>query len=306
MSDLVNQFKAKVDAEEARYHFSEMTDAETPIWIGGPTPFSMLGRYVLTALVLLIHMMFFWAAKGGDLEGEGQLNFVLGLVKILLDISGVTGFVVVMLVFAKINHYLNFSTSGGWTTKWLVLNGLTPFLLVLADWSGALLGIFIEDIPDTPRWLDWYYLVLGIASAGSATILTLLYQRAFMYAITDRRIHIRKQFLYFHSSIHGISFADIENLKAAPSVIGRLLGFGDVFLVTASGMGLEPQSSEPGISSRLFGWFFLQRNRTTPLNDPEGCLYGIKDPMSIYQLINELMDTSVGPAGSFAPSFDSD
>ena len=92
MSDLVNQFKAKVDAEEARYHFSEMTDAETPIWIGGPTPFSMLGRYVLTALVLLIHMMFFWAAKGGDLEGEGQLNFVIGLVKILLDISGVTGF----------------------------------------------------------------------------------------------------------------------------------------------------------------------------------------------------------------------
>jgi len=56
----------------------------------------------------------------------------------------------------------------------------------------------------------------------------------------------------------------------------------------------------------LFGWFFLQRNRTTPLNDPEGCLYGIKDPMSIYQLINELMDTSIGPAGSFAPSFDSD
>ena len=112
MRELVNQFKVKVDAEETRYHFSEMTDAETPIWVGGPTPFSMLGRYVLTVLVLLVHMMFFWAAKGGDLEGEGQLNFVLGLVKILLDISGVTGFVVVMLVFAKINHYLNFSTSG--------------------------------------------------------------------------------------------------------------------------------------------------------------------------------------------------
>ncbi|MEC8997725.1 MAG: PH domain-containing protein, partial [Candidatus Thermoplasmatota archaeon] len=169
-----------------------------------------------------------------------------------------------------------------------------------------LLGIFIEDVPDTPRWLDWYYLVLGISSAGSAAILTLLYQRAFMYAITDRRIHIRKQFLYFHSSIHGISFADIENLKATPSIIGRLLGFGDVYLVTASGMGLAPQPSEPRISSRLFGWFFLQRNRTTPLNDPEGCLYGIKDPMSIYQLINELMDTSIGPAGSLAPSFDGD
>jgi hypothetical protein len=31
--------------------------------------------------------------------------------------------------------------------------------------------------------------------------------------------------------------------------------------------------------------------------DPADCLYGIRNPMKIYRLINELMDANMGPTG---------
>ena len=102
-------------------------------------------------------MVFFSAAKFEDVEGEGNLNLVVGLAKLILDVSGVFGFVIVMMLIAKINHFLNTSTSGGWTTSWLVINGLIPFTIVILDWGGKLVGNFTDGVPDTPMWLDWYY-----------------------------------------------------------------------------------------------------------------------------------------------------
>ena len=60
MSDYVNKYKQKVNPEEVRSRFSEITESETPIWSGGPSALSMIGRYALAILVLLIHLIFFW------------------------------------------------------------------------------------------------------------------------------------------------------------------------------------------------------------------------------------------------------
>ena len=70
----------------------------------------MSGKYALSILVLLVHMVFFGYAIE---DGEGNLNLVVGLAKLILDVSGVFGFVIVMMLIAKINHFLNTSTSGG-------------------------------------------------------------------------------------------------------------------------------------------------------------------------------------------------
>jgi len=307
MSEYVELFRSEIDERSVRVAFPEMTDSETPIWAGSPSFFSMAGHYFLATLILVIHLMFFWAAEGPDVEGEGQANFAIGIFKWILDVSGVLGFVVVLFAVAKINHYLNFSTSSRWTTTWLLLNGAIPLLMVVADLSGKVLGSFMDEIPDSPQWFQIYYLILGIFSSASMVALTVMYQRAFRYAITDRRIHIRKEFLYFNTSAHGISFDNIENLKVAPSIIGKALGFGNVHMVTASGIGLREDesgigaglvanadsiSSEGGrsLTRAAFGWISAQRQRTTVDQDPEDCLYGIRSPMRIYRLINELVD----------------
>jgi hypothetical protein len=143
-------------------------------------------------------------------------------------------------------------------------------------------------------------------------IFTILYQKSFQYAITDKRIHIRKQFLYFDTSVHGISLQKVENLKADPTILGKIFGFGNVHIVTGSGVGLQVESlgvsvgiSEDGEDENIptglrrfflviFGWISIQRSKSVMATDPSNCLYGIKNPMEKYRLINELMDLNVG------------
>ena len=297
MSDFVNKYRQNVDADEVRSRFTEITDSEVPIWTGGPSAMSMLGRYLLAALVLLVHLVFFWAAKFEDVDGEGNLNLAVGLAKVILDISGVFGFVIVMMIIAKINHYLNVSTSGGWTTSWLVLNGAIPFIIVVLDWSGKILGNFLDNVPDTPMWLDWYYPLLGILSSSFAIGMTTHYRNSFQYAITDRRVHIRKKFLYFDTSSVGIPYDKVENLKVDPPIIGKMLGFGSLHVITDGGVGddqMQSATSEApdrkGLFGFLTGWVFTQRSRGDFPDDPSSCLYAINEPMEVYRLINELMD----------------
>ncbi len=297
MSDYVNQYKQKVDSEEVRSRFSEITDSEVLIWSGSPSVLSMIGMYSLAIVVLFVHLIFFWAAKFENVDGEGNLNLVIGIAKVILDISGVFGFVVVMMLIAKINHYLNVSTSGGWTNSWLVLNGLIPFTIVILDWSGKILGNFFENIPDTPMWLDWYYPLLGILSSSFAIAMTTHYRNAFQYAITDKRVHIRKKFLYLDTSAVGIPFDKVENLKVDPPIIGKILGYGSLHIITDGGVTDEPQNNHQdetetnsGVFRLMFGWIFAQRSRGDFREDPSSCLYAISEPMEVYRLINELMD----------------
>lgn len=47
---------------------------------------------------------------------------------------------------------------------------------------------------------------------------------------------------------------------------------------------------------KLLEGIHIQRNRAVEATDPADCLYGIRHPMDVYRLINELMDSNVGPA----------
>ena len=302
MSEIISSFRSKLDLEAVRERFPEISDSETPIWHGSPALMSMSGKYALAGLVLVIHLVFYWAAKYDTvIEGEANLNLVVGLAKTIIDISGVLGFAIMMLLVAKVNHYLNTSTSGGWTTSWLLINGLIPLIWYITTLINSFL-IFIgyhgfdhfigEHIP---VWKDWYYLVLGVFSSISAVALTAHYSNAFQYAITDKRVHIRKKFLYFDSSTVGIPFEKVENLKVEPSIIGRIFGFGNIHVITD---GMQSNISDDNVSIKQssflnpLSWIFIQRKNNPSSQDPSECLYCINEPMSVYALINELIDNS--------------
>ena len=313
VSEFVEQFKSNIDADSARSDFPEITDSETPIWRGGPATSSMADKYILSIMVLLVHIAFFLGELLDTPEGEGQVNFVLSVVIWLIDTTGVMGFVICMLILTKINHYANFSTSGKWTTSWLLICCIIPLMWKLMDvveWIG---GFFDSGFSSPlPAWNYSWFAPLGLLSFLVMVSLTVLYQRSFHYAITDKRIHIRQSFLYFETSAHGISYHKVENLKADPTILGKILGFGNIHVVTGSGVGLQVESlgtsagvepeiiQSPGGKMRFFsfllGWITLQRNRTVEASDPADCLYGVRRPMDVYRLINELMDANVGPA----------
>ena len=88
----------------------------------------------------------------------------------------------------------------------------------------------------------------------------------------------------------------MENLKVDPTILGRIFGFGNVHIVTGSGVGLQVESLGTSVGagatdvkeapkgvmrliSLLFGMITKQRNRTVMATDPADCLYGIRKPM---------------------------
>jgi len=216
-----------------------------------------------------------------------------------------------MLLLTKLNHYANFSTSGAWTTLWLLVVSSIPVIwksIDIIEWFAGLIGSSFTN--PLPEWNFSWFAPLGAFSFLVMISFTLLYQRSFQYAITDKRIHIRQSFLYFETSAHGISYQKVENLKADPTILGRLLGYGNILVVTGSGVGLQVESlgisgaspmeirdqskGKRRVLSVLLGWITVQRSRTVEATDPADCLYGIRRPMDVYRLINELMDSNVG------------
>ena len=316
MTEYIDNFKSKVDEDSARSAFPEITDSETPVWRSGPSFLSMADKYILALLVLIVHILFF-VGGAGDFEAQENANIAASLAIWVVDKTGILGFVVTMLVITKMNHFANFSSSGSWTTTWLLACTFVPFVWKLMDflsWAGGIVGNDFEN--PLPDWNYFWFLVLGGISFTAMILFTLMYQRSFQYAITDKRIHIRKKFLYFDTSVHGISFHKVENLKSDPTILGRIFGFGNVHVITGSGVGLQVESlgvsvgggATPEIKevptgirrifSMLFGLITKQRQRTVMATDPADCLYGIRKPMQIYRLINELIDANVGPAGA--------
>mgnify|MGYP000287705701 CR=1 FL=1 len=308
VSSYIDSFKSEIDEESVRANFPEITESEKPIWMGKPVLFSMMDKCLLALMVLIVHLAFFFGAWLEPPEGEGQANFVFRLLFWLVENTGVIGFVFVMLIITKLNHYGNFSTSGFWTTIWLLISSLFPLiwkLMDLIEWISSLLNLGFEN--PLPSWNFTWFLPVGIFSFAIMVSFTILYQNAFQYVITDRRIHLRKKLLYFDSDIHGVPFSQVENLKSDPSVIGRILGFGNVHIITSSGIGLQSESTEMsvGVGSdeaaksvgsmlSIFGWVSKQRQRPVMAKNPAECLFGIRDPMGVYRLINELMDKEVG------------
>ena len=314
VTEYIEKYKSKIDESATRSAFPEITDSETPIWRSSPSFFSMADKYVLSFMVLLIHLVFFGGEWLEAPEGEGQANFLISLLVWFVDYTGVLGFIIAMLFLTKVNHYANFSTSGGWTTSALLAVTFVPGIWKLMDIMERLGGfIGTEFTSPLPEWNYAWFLPLGAASFALMTLASLAFQRSFKYAITDKRIHLRKSFLFFDTSVHGIAFQKIENVKADPTILGRIFGFGNVHILTGSGMGIQRESMGVSVAaapeikevptgvkkifSLLFGMISKQRERNVMASDPADCLYGIRKPMDVYRLINELIDARVPSIG---------
>jgi len=308
VSSYIDTFKSEIDENSVKADFPEITESETPIWRGKPSLLSMMDKYILATIVLFIHLAFFFGAWLDPPEGGGQANFVFALLMWIVNNTGVVGFVLAMLTLTKLNHYGNFSTSGRWTTIWLLISSLFPLIWKLMDifqWFSGLLNLGFQN--PLPSWSFSWFLPIGFVSFAIMASFTVLYQNAFQYVITNKRIHLRKKFLYLDSNIHGIPYSQVENLKSDPSVIGRIFGFGNVHIITSSGVGLQSESTGMSIGvgndeanpsvgpiPSVFGWVSKQRQRSVMAKDPADCLFGIRNPMDVYRLINDLIDNEAG------------
>ena len=291
-----------------RNRIPTLTDSEQILWIGHPTARSMYGRYVLGGLMGGLYIFFWWANISERPQGEGQMAFVIKMLHLGADITGVFGLMLIMLILAKIIHFSNGPTSGKWTIIWVVFAAILPAFWVSLEISINVAGIFGDGDFPLPSWGNAYYLLLGPMFAGILIALTVVYQRAFTYAITDRRIHLIKRFMYLDANSQSIGYDRIENLIVETSITSRLLRFGTIQILTASGLNIASDSTSvaagvsndttneesPGGIRALYSGvgLFLSFKRTRPkaVNEPESCIYGIHAPEKIHLLINQTSD----------------
>ena len=146
-----------------------------------PSIFAFLPMYLVALIILGAHMLF-----GIDWDASSDDNMLVKTMIFLLEISdiGEIGFVMVMLGVTWFNRMLNGSTSGKWTTIFLLVVAFTPPVLQLDDFIAWIMGKDAGFIPLD----DFSYSLFGIFWAALFTLLTVFYQRSFHYAITNHRV----------------------------------------------------------------------------------------------------------------------
>ena len=298
----------QLNDEVNRKKIPTLTDSEKILWMGHPTARSMYGRYLLGGMIAGLYLFFWWANISERPQGEGQMAFVIKTLHLGADLSGVFGLMLIMLILAKIIHFSNGPTSGKWTILWVIFAAVAPALWVSFEVILNVAGLFGDGEFPLPSWSNGLYFFLAPMFAGTLIVFTVIYQRAFTYAITDRRIHMIKQFMYFDANSQSIGYDRIENLIVETSITSRLLRFGTIQILTASGLNVASDSTSvaAGVSSetpndqpsggirKLFSGIslFLSFKRTRPkaVNEPESCIYGIHAPEKIHLLINQTSD----------------
>ena len=312
IQDIVDEAKSEFDEGKIRGKFSKISDEEEVIWTGAPSAFSMSEKYFLVGLIFLIHLSFFWVAEEVKFQGEG-LNIILRMLLLVFDKIDMLSFVLFMLIFARINHFLNFSTSGRWTTTCLIVIGLIPSIWVFSHWIEVILELFGYDFSNPfPLWLDHWFLVLGVVTSGLMLFVTILYQTSFQYVVTDKMIHVRRQILSMGVYSRVIPYNMILNVKTQQSFIAKLIGFGNVIILAEDEDNVEAHHSDED-SSELINYeevsttkkvfkllkvlLLVQRGRADLVLSPANSLYGVKNPMLVYKIVNEMMDRKQGRPG---------
>lgn len=300
MDDLISSFRASIDEQDVKKKFPLISEDETPIWMGTPSFLSFTPRYLLAFFVFLIHFSFYLVAITDAAQGEeGYLSFIIRFLDILFDAVDVFAFVFVMLIFARLNFYLNVSTSTPQTTIYLLLIGLIPsiwFVINIIDWILYLVG---QETLSIPEWLDTWFLVLGIVNGLILFISSLISQQSFSYLMTDQKLHFRKRNFIFYKSYNTIDFDELENIKTNQTILGKIFRFGDILPIMVHAPEIDSQTStERSLPQKFFQiiklLMFHKRQRKTILSPPSKCFFGIKSHMNLYELANELIDAKNG------------
>ena len=173
MNEIVSEFRDSIDEELVRRKFSSLNDDEIPVWMGSPTVLSYSPRYLLAVIIFSVHFIFYRVAVTIFAEGkEGFFYTFLRIIDQLFDLIDVFAFIIVMLFIARINHFLNISTSSLRTTFFLIIVGLIPsvwYIVNIIDWILVLIGREGINIP------EWFGTVLGCSECilGKSKSLTL-------------------------------------------------------------------------------------------------------------------------------------
>ena len=265
-----------------------------------PSIFAFVPMYIIALLILFAHWMF---EINWD-DGESTLATIMqGM--ITFGKVGNFGFVLVMLGLTWFNRMLNGSTSGKWSTLYLLLVTFTPMILSIDNIMESL-GIIEEGFIPLD---DFHYLAFGIFWSALFVALTIFYQRSFHYAITNHRV-VFTQHLFIPGDGRRILFDNINEIRTQRTFMGAMLGYNTIICDTGSQLGIGEDSMSVSVGSaggsgsseggsveaqvtrsffkRLFAFVTYQRTRKVDLPDPRFSFFCITNWKTVENLLNEM------------------
>ena len=269
-----------------------------------PSIFAFTPMYFIALLILGVHLLFGW----GENLAPDDPSVIASILLFLLDIGtyGEIGLVLVMLLITWFNRMLNGTTSGGWTTMFLFIVSITPFVLRLDDF---LVQLFSDRETGFIPLDDFYYTFFGVAWSTLFLLFTIFYQRSFHYAITNHRV-IFTQHLIIPGDGRRILFDNINEIRTQRTFMGALLGYNTIILDTGSQLGIGEDTMGAGVGTagggtsleagsiegqvtksilrRMFAFLTYQRTRKIDLPDPRYSFFCITNWKAVEGLLNEM------------------
>ena len=197
--------------------------------------------YLIALLVLGAHMLL-------QLIGilTKMITSLLKIMVFLIEVGdiGEIGFVLVMLAITWFNRMLNGSTSGKWTTLFLLVVALTPPVLRMDDFIAWIMDKDSGFIP-----LDEFnYTMFGIFWSSLFALFTVFYQRSFHYAITNHRV-IFTQHLIIPGDGRRILFDNINEIRTQRTMMGAMFGYNTIICDTGSQLGIGEDSMSVAVGT---------------------------------------------------------
>jgi hypothetical protein len=270
--------------------------------------FAFMPMYIIGFMILGIHLFFDWASAPDDATWYESVFFFL--VEASGWLNGL-GFAFVMLFFTWINRVINHPASGRWVTLYLIIVSITPLVInfdtLLANLPFGL-GTESEFIP-----FGYDIATAGIVYFAIFMLLTFLYQKSFLYAVTSERI-IHYQWFLYERDAHRVLHEDIVKVHTKRTPMGAVFGYNTIYCDIGDGSHLSTESVGGGVAipgggtttttnaegEVKKGWsvfsmlrkmiFFatFQRTIKTERFTPDQSFYGIRQWEEAFDLINKL------------------
>ena len=287
-----------------------LTPDEEIIWAGNPSFFSLFPRYLSSTIILGLNL--FWGNIGYMLENMSTDSL---LKQTILNAStdnmdyeiAMVGLMVTGLITIRLIYFNNGLLHGRVMFLWMLVSVTSPFIYFLTIKYG-LYNSFSDSPENAPDLIFFSY--NGLVFWFTSVISTMIFQKSILYVLTDKRAHFDVRFLYLWSNLHTIDLLKIENVVVESTILGRLFDFGNLHLLTSSGIGTESASTSIGIApsskittkkslpkklaSILVVLLTRRRTRKRTLPDPTSCLFGIRSPTKLHPLVNDSIDRLTG------------
>ena len=260
--------------------------------------------YLVGIGILIVHLFFDWASAPDDAKWYETIFYFF------VNLTGYAngfGFAFVMLFFTWLNRIWNHPASGRWVTSYLLLVAITPLVVNFDTFLANLpfgLGTEDEFIP-----FGYDIATAGIIYSSLFIIITFIYQKSFLYAVTTERI-IHYQWFLYERDAHRVLHEDIVKIHTHRSALGAIFGYNTIYCDIGDGSHLVSESvgggvallgssisnsgsggSKRGIIGMIRSMVFFatfQRTIKTERMTPDQSFYGIRKWEEAFDLINKL------------------